>query len=59
MTPLHWGDRVSQDASYALRGLQRSPGFTAMVTVTLALGFGVNAAMYSLLDECVGASRPR
>lgn len=51
MTLLHWQDRVRQDASYALRGLRRSPGFTVMVIVTLALGFGVNAAMYSLLDR--------
>jgi putative ABC transport system permease protein len=51
MTLLRWQDRVWQDGSYALRGLKRSPGFTAMVAITLALGFGVNAAMYSLLDR--------
>lgn len=47
---LRFIDRVRQDGRYALRGLRRQPAFTAMVVVTLALGFGVNAAMFSLLD---------
>jgi putative ABC transport system permease protein len=51
MTLLHWVDRIRQDTTYAVRGLARSPGFTATVVVTLALGFGVNAAMYSILDR--------
>ena len=51
MTPLLWLDRLRQDASYALRGLARAPGFTATVVTTLALGVGLNAAMFSLLDR--------
>jgi predicted permease len=51
MTTLHWLDRIAQDMMYAWRGLKRSPGFTATVVVTLALGIGVNAAMFSLLDR--------
>jgi predicted permease len=51
MTMLRWIDRVRQDAKYALRGLARAPGFTVTVVITLALGFGVNAAMYSILDQ--------
>jgi predicted permease len=51
MTPLLWLDRVRQDAGYAIRGLARAPGFTATVVVTLALGVGLNAAMFSLLDR--------
>lgn len=51
VTPLHWLDRIRQDASYAWRGLMRSPGFTATVVLTLGLGLGVNAAMYSFLDQ--------
>jgi putative ABC transport system permease protein len=50
MSALSWLDRVGQDARYALRGLRSAPGFTVTVVATLALGFGVNAAMYSLLD---------
>ena len=44
-----WRD-VLGDASYAVRSLRGSPGFTAAVLVTLALGVGVNTAMFALLD---------
>lgn len=51
MTLTSWFDRVQQDVSYAWRGLKRSPAFTATFIATLALGLGVNAAMYSFLDQ--------
>jgi len=40
-----------QDATYTLRDLRRNATFTLGVVVTLALGIGANAAMFSLIDR--------
>ena len=44
-------EHTMQDAKYTLRSLGRTPGFTAAVMITLALGIGANAAMFSLIDR--------
>ncbi|MEP6779409.1 MAG: ABC transporter permease, partial [Gemmatimonadaceae bacterium] len=46
-----WWEGAAQDLKYVLRTLRRSPAFTITVIVTLALGLGANAALFSVLDQ--------
>ena len=49
-TPM-WLDVLSSDIRYTMRGLRARPGFTAAVVGTLALGIGVNAAIFPVVDR--------
>lgn len=48
-----WTAGWATDVRQGLRGLKRSPGFTGVALLTLALGMGASAAVYTLLDGIV------
>ena len=51
-------DSLFRDARYAVRGFLKSPGFTFVAILTLALGIGANTAVFELLDAVRMRSLP-
>jgi putative ABC transport system permease protein len=45
-----WIDDARRDIAHGLRALRRTPGFTAIAVITLALGIGANTAIFSVIS---------
>jgi hypothetical protein len=52
----NWLSSVFADCRFALRQLRQSPGFTAVVILTFALGIGANTAIFSAVEAVDGYS---
>jgi len=48
-----WIDTLGRDFRFAFRQILRNPGFAAIAILTLALGIGANAAIFSLVDAII------
>jgi predicted permease len=51
-------DALRSDIRYAVRGLRARPGFAAAIIVTLGLGIGANAAVFSVVDRLLFRTAP-
>jgi predicted permease len=63
MRRIHWLTDFVDDVRYAFRSLRRTPWLTAFIVVTIALGIGMTAMPFSMLDALVfrpyPVARPR
>jgi len=50
---IHWLTDFFDDAGFAMRSLNRTPGLAAFVVITLALGVGMTSAIFSIVDATI------
>ncbi len=53
MRKLGWLEGIGQDLRLGVRTLRRTPGFTVVSVLTLAVGIGATSAMYSVIDQAL------
>jgi predicted permease len=56
--PSFFLESLGRDVRYGLRGLWRNPGFATVAVLTLALAIGVNATIFSLIDQALMQTLP-